>query len=299
MSLAYFLSPTSGVLSEGTVALLDEGRIWLCVPAAAEVLMHDWLTARLPGNGSVTLAALTESHTTLVISGPRAPRLMADVAPRHDWSAAGMPWLTTRPAHVGFVAAQVLAVSYSGETSFELHLPAAQVNAAFEAVWSAGARLGLAPFGARAADSMRIEKGYRGWKTDLVTEADPFESALDRFVDLSKDFEGRAALRARRRAGPARLAVALRLATDRAPALGGGAILDTEGRVVGSVTSGAYGHRIRENRALGYVAPCCAGVDTELAVEVMGDPVPATVRPLCAYDPASARLRGLPVRAAV
>ncbi|MEM6357321.1 MAG: FAD-dependent oxidoreductase, partial [Pseudomonadota bacterium] len=264
VSLVYFVSPGGGILAEATVASLEEGRLWLCVPAAAEVLMADWLRARLPSDGSVSIVSLTESHTTLVISGPRTPQLLSRLSLRGQ-DVPDLRWLSTRPLRVGFVSAQALAVSFSGEVSVELHLPTVEAIAAHEAIQAAGEGLGLAPFGARAAEAMRIEKGYRGWRSDLTTECDMFESALERFVDLSKAFEGRDRLLARRDAGPRQRFVALVIETDRAPALAGTAILDREGRVIGSVSSGAYGHRIGENRALGFVAPWCAAEGTELA----------------------------------
>jgi dimethylglycine dehydrogenase len=139
---------------------------------------------------------------------------------------------------------------------------------------------------------MRIEKGYRHWKADLITEFDPFESALERFVNLGKPaFPGRAALLAKQGERPRRRFVTLRIDSDSAPAHGGASVLAGV-RVVGTVTSGAWGHRVGENLAMGFIDPDQAGEGPALEVEVIGRPLPAVVVVPCRYDPENLRMRG-------
>ncbi len=291
VGLAYTLSETGTVKSEATLARLGPETVLWGSAAAAELHDFDWLSERLPADGSVRLRPMTEDWGMLVLAGPRAPAVLEAAAPREDWSAAGFPWLSARRVRLGAVSALALAVSYSGERAWELHLPLSQLPKAEEALWEAGQGEGLARFGTLAAEAMRIEKGYRAWKADLITERDPFESGLGRFVDLEKPaFPGRAALLARRARGPERVFASLVLDCEAAPAHPGDSLLDGE-RVVGTVTSAAWGHPVGENLAMAFLLPEMAREGTEIAALVLGRRVRARVVAPCRYDPEGRRMR--------
>ena len=289
VGLAYFLTDHGCVLGEATLANLDEATVWWGSAAAAERHDWDWLSARLPADGSIRLAPRVASHTILVVAGPRAGDVLAAAAPGTDWS--DVPWLSVRRVTVGPAAAVAMSVSYSGERAFEIHVPVEEAAGAYAALTEAGATHGMAPFGLFAAESMRIEKGYRHWRADLITEYDPFESALDRFVRLDKpDFPGRAALLERRDRPPRRRFVTLRLDADHAPAQPGDSVLAGD-RVVGTVTSAAWGYRVAENLAMAFVDPALAADGTALDVLLLGAPVPARIVAAGRYDPDNARVR--------
>ncbi|WP_299392555.1 FAD-dependent oxidoreductase [Pelagibius sp.] len=291
VALTYFLTERGNVAGEATVAALADDRFWFGSAAAAEYHDMDWLCERLPSDGSVRIESLTNSHTILVIAGPRARGLLTAVAPRTDWSKEAFPWLSVRPVRIGHAEAVAMAVSFSGELAWELHIPNAQVLPAFEALWLEGERFGLRPFGLYATESMRLEKGFRHWKADLITEFNPLECGLDRFVRWDKGFVGKAGLEAMRAAGPRRCFVTLTLETSRAPAQPGDSIL-RDGAVVGTVTSAGWGHRVGRNIALGFVDPSYAEEGCGLTVEVIGEPVAAVVSASCLYDPDFTRVRG-------
>ena len=138
---------------------------------------------------------------------------------------------------------------------------------------------------------MRLEKGYRHWKADLVTEFTPFESGLARFVKLDKSaFIGKAALLKAEAKGRRRAFVSLVLDATHATAHGGDSIL-ADGRLIGTVTSAAWGHRVGKNIAMGFVEPQWAQTGTALQVEVIGAPIKATVVAETLYDPDNARVR--------
>jgi hypothetical protein len=130
---------------------------------------------------------LTETHTILVIAGPKA---------RDVWSLRRRrPTGSQRGSRVS-CGALLLHRGSSGHvrsisrrTAWEIHVPlenAVEVRLLIDA----GAAFGIVPFGLYATESMRIEKGYRHWKSDLINEFDPFESGLDRFIDLNKSASG-------------------------------------------------------------------------------------------------------------
>ena len=160
----------------------------------------------------------------------------------------------------------------------------------YSALTAAGEPVGLAHFGLHAVDSMRIEKGYRHWKADLITEFNPMESGLERFVKMDKHFIGKQALEEMIKAGPRRLFVSLELEADDASAHPGDSIM-SDGRVVGTVTSASWGHRVNKNLAMGFVDVSCASIGCNLYVEVIGEPVPVRVCEPCQYDPENSQVR--------
>ena len=148
------------------------------------------------------------------------------------------------------------------------------------------------PYGIYAVDSLRLDKGYRGWKGDLEIGFSPFDASLDRFVDLTKpDFVGKAALVAEQGAGSPWRFVSITLdepGEADAPALS--SIFDGDERV-GLVTSGGWSFTLNKSIAIGYVRPRYDAPGTKLEVSIYGTRVAATVGTEPLYDPTNARLR--------
>ena len=285
VGLTYFLNEHGNIKGEATLANLDEDRIWYGSAAASEYHDMDWLTQRLPEDGSVQVRSLTNEWTILVIAGPKSRDVLSSVS-RGDWSKAAFPWLSVREAFIGIAPAVVMSVSFSGELAYEIHVPNNQLYGAYLALKHAGEAHGMKLFGAHAVDSMRLEKGYRHWKADLITEFDPLESALDRFVLLDKpQFVGKEALMEHQKKGPRQLFVSLVIDCTHAPAHGGGSIVKADGSCIGTITSGGWGYRTDKNIAMGFIDVGHEAVGTELFVEVMGEPVPAIVVEPDLYDP--------------
>ena len=290
VNLCYLLTERGSVLSEATLARLGDERFWYGSAAAAEWHDRDWLLRHMPMAG-VTLTELTSTHTILVVAGPESRALLQSVSPRCDWSEESFPWLRARPMFVGHAEVLAMSVSFSGELAWELHVPNEQLYLTWKTLDDAGQNFGLRHFGLYATESMRLEKGYRHWKADLIYEYDPMESGLERFVKLDKgDFVGREALLARIAAGPRRRFVTLTVDCDIAPAHGGDPVYSGEEQV-GSVTSGGFGHRISRNIAFAFVAPDVAEEGTELRVGILGESYAAVVTPPCLYDPQNSRIR--------
>ncbi|MCP3935288.1 MAG: FAD-dependent oxidoreductase [Actinomycetia bacterium] len=292
-SLCYFLTPSGNISGEATVVPLPDGSVFYGSGAAAEFHDRDWLEERLPAGSDICIESRTNTHTMLLLAGPRARDLLAAVSPRSDWSQAGLAWLRARRCFVGHVEALAIAVSFSGEQAVELHIPNTQLYAAYETVVAAGAQFGLTHFGMYAIDSMRMEKGYGHWKADFISEFNPYEAGLERFVDLSKDFPGKPGLIAQIAAGNRRQRVMLEVDSVAAPAQPGEGVFAGH-EPVGVVTSGAWGHRVGKNLAMAYIEPTHAGDGTALTVWLLGQPVDASVAPLCSFDPHNTVPRGVP-----
>lgn len=283
VGLGYFLTDRGNVLGEATLAKIDDDLYWWGSAAAAEHHDWDWLMARKPD--AIMLRKLTETHQILVVAGPKSRELLSSVSPRTDWSAGAFPWLSVQFCRIGHAEAMAMSVSFSGELAWELHIPSEQLYLAYETLTAAGEPFGLGRFGLYATESMRMEKGYRHWKGDLITEFNPIESALERFVNQNKpNFPGKDGLAEHCAKGPRRKFVSLVIDRDDAPAYPGDSIM-LDDKVVGTVTSAAYGHRTGENLAMGFVEPACAEIGAKLSVLVLGDVANAVVVDPCRYDP--------------
>ena len=295
VGLGYLLNHHGCIKSEATIANLPASprgpaRIWYGSAAAAESHDMDWLGRHLRPGEDVQIRSLTNDMTILVLAGPKARDVLAAVS-RGDWSAAAFPWLSVRECFVGIAPATVMSVSFSGELAYEIHVPNNQLYAAYLALRQAGAAHGMQLFGARAIESMRLEKGYLHWKADLLTEFDPFETGLDRFVRMDKPgFIGKAALEARLATGPRRKLVTLHVQAQDRPATPGASIM-VGGRVMGTVTSGDWGHRVGMNLAYAFVDPELAAPGSAVHLDLIGDLVPAKVIAPGPYDPGNLRVR--------
>ena len=291
LSLAYFLTDTGNVSSEATIANLGNNRFWYGSVAAAEHHDWGWLSARVPEYG-VRLERLTHRHTTLLIAGPRSRELLAKVAPRTQWERHAFPWITVQQVFVGHCTALAMCVSYSGELAFELHVPNEQLYACYETLRLAVEHFDVSSFGLYAVESMRLDKGHRHWKADLISDFDLFESDLGRFVRLDKDtFPGKSALLEwLEKDAPRRKFASLVLHTDEAPAHPGESLLVGD-EVVGSVPSSGWGHRTRKKFALTFVGPQHAEIGARLDVLMLGRRFAVQVCHACLYDSTNDHIR--------
>lgn len=285
LGLTYLLNHHGNLKGEATIANIpasDRGpdRIWYGSAAASELHDMDWLQRHI-GDADVQITSLTNDQTILLIAGPKARDVLSAVS-RADWSDAAFPFLSVRECVIGIAPATVMRVSFSGELAYELHIPNASLYSAYLSLRDAGKAHNMQLFGARAVESMRMEMGYLHWKADIITEFDPFETGLDRFVQMDKpDFIGKAALAARN--GTRRRQLVTLVLDGIAAAAHGGASVMQEDRVIGTVTSGAWGHRTGLNLAYAFIDPDMAAIGTTMTVDVLGALIPATVGPRAHY----------------
>jgi dimethylglycine dehydrogenase len=248
------------------------------------------LTQHIRAGEDVQIKSLTNDQTILVLAGPKARDVLSAVS-RGDWSAEAFPWLSVRECFVGIAPATVMGVSFSGELAYEIHIPNASLYAAYKALRKAGEAYGLRLFGARAVESMRMEKGFLHWKADLITEYDPFETGLDRFVKMEKpEFVGRKALKQRLSDGPRKKLVTLKIDTRKAAARGGASLMDGD-RVVGTITSGDWGYRTGLSLAYAFVETGFSQIGSRMMLDLCGEMVGAEVIAPSPYDPTHERMR--------
>lgn len=292
MALAHALTVRGGIRSEFTITKLAEQDFYVVSAGAAERYDSDYLQKRLPADGSVRLDNITTSRGCFVLAGPRSRDVLQRLTDT-KLDNESFPWLTGQVAEVGLAPdIYLLRVNFVGALGWELHFPIEYANHLFEAIFAAGAGDGIGMAGMRAMESLRMEKSYRMWGSDLTRDNTPFEAGLDRFVRLKKaDFIGKAALEAQLAKGVPNRFVTLEVhgVTDTDP-LGNEPIFH-RGAIVGRATSGYYGHVLRKSLAIGYVKPDFAAVGTPLQLEILGERRDATVLVDSPYDPDNSDLK--------
>lgn len=293
MALCHALTPRGGIRSEFTITRIAEDRYYVVSAGAAERFDGDYLEKQLPSDGRVSLRRITGSRGCFVVAGPRAREVLQPLCDdRLDNES--FPWLTARIANVGLATdVYMLRVNFVGSLGWELHFPVEYAHHLFEAILASGKAHGMGLVGMRAMESLRLEKSYRMWGTDMTRDYTPFESGLDRFVRMSKpDFIGKAAL-VRQQAGgiPNRFITLEVHGVSDADPLGNEPLFDGRGNMVGRATSGCYGHFLRKSLAIGYVKPEFSAVGTGLQIEILGERKPATVLVDSPHDPENLALK--------
>ncbi len=289
IGLIHALTPAGGVLSEFTATRLAPDSAYLTSAAAAEEIDHDLLQSHaqdLTAQGlTVQVQNVTQAFGVIGLMGPKAAQVLATLT---DLDPASFPWLTAQTLQIADAPVRALRLSYIGESGWELHVPAAQTAAVFEAVETAAQPYNPGYYGAYAANAMRLEKGYRAWGADLTTERSPLESGLSAFVHpQGRQFTGQTALTTRSDPWAMVLLQIDSESGDIDPFYAHTVWQD--GRAVGSVTSGAYGHRVAKTLALAYLRDPSAR--TGLSVNILGVSRPARILDTAPYDPQNLKLK--------
>ncbi|MEO0504056.1 MAG: glycine cleavage T C-terminal barrel domain-containing protein, partial [Pseudomonadota bacterium] len=198
------------------------------------------------------------------------------------------PWLSCRDIELGMCPVRAIRVAYTGELGWELHHPIEMQNYLWDQLVAAGAPHGMKLVGARAQNWLRQEKSYRAFGTELGRDATPLEADLPRFVDLSKEFHGKAAMEAK---GIRSRCVTLLIdGPGDADPWGREALYHGETRV-GRLTSGGYSVAFGKSIGMGYVTPDLATPGTRLKVKMFDQLWDAEITEDSPYDPGNTVIR--------
>ena len=289
LTLSPMLNDEGKLIGDFTVANPGSGRFFVFGSGIAEQYHLRWFDTHLPPSG-VAIRALRTDLLGLAIAGPRSRELLSRLT-GDDVSNAALPFLSFRAMDVALLPAHVGRISFTGELGYEIWVPADCQLALYDAILAAGADLGLRHFGARALNSLRLEKSFGNWAREYRPIYTPAEAGLDRFVDVAKaDFIGRDAVLRDRERRPARRLVTLVVDATEADAIGDEPVWH-DGEVVGWITSGGYGHCIGKSIALGYVPAAVAGASSGFEIEMLGERRPASLAPQPLHDPTGERMR--------
>jgi glycine cleavage system aminomethyltransferase T/glycine/D-amino acid oxidase-like deaminating enzyme len=285
------LNRRGGIESDFTVTRVDDDAF--LVVTGTSFGSHDmaWLRRQARRrSATVRIDDVTGSLVTYALWGPNSRAILKSLTGA-DLSNAVFPFMTAREIAVGDVPVRALRVTFTGELGWELYAPAEYGVALWSALWRAGKEHGLVAGGYRAIESLRLEKGYRVWSTDVTPETNPYEAGLGFCVKLDKPggFEGAEALREVKESGVTRRLRCLTLDDPRAVALGSEPVRIGD-EVCGRVTSGGLGYTVGASIAYAYLPVDVAKPGTEVAVNVFGEWVPGVVAAQQLYDPKNTKV---------
>ncbi|MXN45450.1 FAD-dependent oxidoreductase [Shinella kummerowiae] len=296
LTYTQLLNSRGGIEADLTVARLSDDKFYIVTGTGFRTHDLGWIADHVPAGFDVSLRDVTEEFGTLSLMGPKARNVLA-AATNADVSNADFPFGHVREIAIAGHPVRALRVTYVGELGWELHVPIGVIGAVFDALMAAGAPHNIRPVGYRALESLRLEKGYRAWGSDITPNDTPFDAGLGWAVKLRKetDFLGRRSLESAQ-AETRKKAFAGFTVDDPNIVLVGRETILRNGEPVGYLTSGGYGYTLGKNVGYGYVRRA-EGVDDaflaegtyELVVAMERTPAKIHLEPL--YDPTAARVK--------
>jgi len=281
------LNEGGNILADVTVVRLDEEEYMITTGGGNSPGIHGgWLDDHAPETVSVTVRE--GAQCTIGLWGPNS-RLLLQRCTDADVTDSDFPYFGAKRIYVGEVPTTALRVSYVGELGWELWAPVEYGQRLWETLREAGQDLGVRPMGGGALNSMRLEKGYRLWGTDIDTDVNPFEAGLPFAVDMDTEFVGRAALEAARAEGIDRRITPLTL-DDSTDIVSSGRPITRDGEPIGYVQASDYGYSVGESIAYTYVPSDLAEAGTSVRVHCEGETYDATIRDEPLFDAARDKL---------
>ncbi len=291
ITLTHLLNDNGFIESEITITRLGADHFYVLSAAVAQEHDYDQLTWRKRDDEIVTITDVTDDYGVLVLAGPKSRDVLTACCDL-DLTAPAFRWLTGKVATVaGISNVRVLRVTYVGELGFELHVPRAGMQSVFDALMAAGGAHGMSLFGTYAMNSLRMEKSYRGWGSELTNEIDMFEASMERFIRLDKtDFTGKAASLSRKQQGARMKLVTMEVDNTDSDCVGNEPVYHG-GAVVGVTTSGSFGHATAKSLAFAYVPPELASDGGQFDVMVFSEMRKARIIPESIWDPENLRIK--------
>ena len=253
LTYTQLLNTRGGIEADLTVSRLAENRFYVVTGTGFRAHDFGWIRDHIGEGLDATLTDVTEAFGTLSLMGPRARDVLAAVT-KADVSNAAFPFGHVREIGIAGATVRALRVTYVGELGWELHIPIEKTGEVFDALMKAGERHDIRPVGYRALESLRLEKGYRAWGSDITPNDTPLEAGLGWAVKLRKntDFLGRRALEKLNGGVPTKRFAGFTTDDPDIVLLGRETIL-RNGEPVGYLTSGGYGYTAGKPIGYGYV----------------------------------------------
>ena len=283
------LNKRGGIECDFTVTRVEEELFSIVTGTAFGNHDLSWIRRHAPRDGSVRCTDVTARWACFAMWGPRARDILSPLTPDPlDFGYMRMGELT-----LGDVPVRALRVTFVGELGWEIYCPTEYGAGLWRTLWEAGREHGLVAGGYRAIDSMRLEKGYRVWSTDITPDESPFEAGLGFCVKKEGGFIGAPALgvgAGSEAVRPDRRLRCLVLDDPRSVALGNEPVR-VEGDLIGRVTSGGYGYSVERSIAYAYL-PGEIELGTAIEVDIFGQWVGGVLAKEPLFDPKGERVRG-------
>ncbi|MGO1119915.1 GcvT family protein [Rhodovibrionaceae bacterium A322] len=278
-----------GIEADLTITRIEEQAFYIVTGSGFGGHDGDWIRRNLPEDGSAYLIEVTSAKAVINLCGPRSRDLLARVT-EEDVSNAALPFAKAKAVTIGAAPVLAIRIGYVGELGWELHLPTEYAAHVYETLWQAGEDLAVRNVGYRAIETLRMEKGYLYWSSDITPDYTPIEAGLSGRVHLKSkgDFIGREVLEASKGKNPERQLCSFTV-DQRFPVHGGESILH-QGLVVGTVSSAAYGTTVGKTILMGYL-PQGLAEESSFEIEAYCERYDATRVTGPLYDPENAKLK--------
>ena len=289
-ALSQMLTTLGGIESEATVTCLAVNHYYLLSGAVAELHDLDWLVQHVEKDEDVTVRNVTDDFGVLVVTGPQSRGVLASLTDTGLTNEDGFTWMSAKEITVAGINARALRVSYVGELGWELHCPMEKLSELDDALMQAGKAHGIQRFGTYAMNSLRLEKAYKGWGSELTTEISLVESDMLRFARKSGDYIGADVVEQKKRDGVSIHLVYCEVDAKDTDPMGNEPVLDGE-KIIGVTTSGGYGHCVQKSLTFAYVNTGYESAGTTFDIRILGELRKATVLSEAAWDPDNERLK--------
>lgn len=278
-----------GIEADLTIIRLAPDRFYIVTGAGFGVHDSDWIRRHLPNDGSVHLIDFTSANAVVNVCGPKARDVLQAVT-ENDISNDKFPFATCQNIVVGAAPVRAVRIGYVGELGWELHIPTDFALHVYDALWEAGQVHGIRNVGYRAIESLRLEKGYLYWSSDITPDYSPIEAGLGFRVHLRAkgDFIGRQVLETQKAEG-AQQRLCMFASDQQLPLFGGETILH-DGNVVSLASSAGYGYTVSKTIIYGYL-PAGLTEENDFELEVFGERHPIVQVEGPFYDPQNERLK--------
>ena len=299
MVYTHWLNERGGIEADLTVTRMAEDQYWVVSGAAQSIKDIDWLKRNIADDEFCCVSDITNAWAVMGVMGPDSRALLSDTL-SHDMSTENFPFGSFQQVELGAVRAYAARVSYVGELGWELYVPVDQARHGFDFLWDKGQNHGLKMAGMHTLDSCRIEKKFVHYGHDVAEVDTPLECGMAFVCDLEKDipFIGRdAILKQKESKSFMRKRLVQFLLKDPEVMLYSHEPIMRDGKIVGHLTSGNYGHTLGGSVGLGYIEVeddvtkdyLNAGT---IEIDVGGTRVPAEASLSAMYDPRAERMRG-------
>ncbi|MBL4739295.1 MAG: GcvT family protein [Pelagibacteraceae bacterium] len=289
--LTHMLNAKGRIQSELTITRLPNNLFYVLSSTASEIRDFDWFNRHVSEREKVNIKNVTQDYGVLILVGPKSRTVLSQLTSQ-NLNNNDFPWLKGKEILINKIPVRALRVNYVGELGWELHHPMDQMVSLYDAIYEVGKKENIVNFGTYAVNSMRMEKAYRGWGSELTGEISLVEAGMDRFFNLKKknNFFGAKALQEKVQSGVDIKLVYLDVDADNADAMGNEPIYH-KNKIVGVTTSGSYGFRVKKSLAFGYVKSDLMNAGSELEIAIQGQRRKAKILDSAVYDQDNQKLK--------
>lgn len=280
------LDEAGGVRSDLTVARLSDTTFQIGANGNLDV---DYLRRQAPAEGGVDIRDITGATCCVGLWGPRA-RDVVQALSADDFSGENFKYFRSKKVWIAGIPVTAMRLSYVGELGWELYTSAEYGLRLWDALWAEGQKYDVIAAGRAAFNSLRIEKGYRAWGSDMTTEHNPYEAGVGFSVSAQKQgYIGYEAIQRIKQEPLTRRLACVTIDDGKSVVLGHEpAFID--GTPVGYVTSAAFGHTV--GAPVAYVwLPASATTGTQIELQYFDRRIAATVVDEPLVDPEMKRIK--------